>query len=128
MTTLEAQPRTANKFAGVLRWLALLLVAAMIALTIVWHLSAAITLPRAGAALLLTLPLWAPLPGIMQRNRRTYAWATLCVIPYFVLSITETIANPASRAWSGTCLALALMLFVVLIAYLRVTRPVNGEK
>lgn len=122
MTVGEAPGQATGRPATTLRGLTLLCIAALIVLTVAWHLSAAVTLSRIFAALLMTLPLWAPLPGIMRRNRRTYAWATLCVIPYFVLGITETIANPASRAWSGTCLALALLLFVVLIAYLRVTR------
>ena len=73
--------------------------------------------------LALTLPLWAPLPGIVRRNRRTYAWATLCVIPYFVLGVTEAIANPSARGWAAACLVLALGLFAALIGYLRVTRP-----
>jgi uncharacterized membrane protein len=47
------------------------------------------------------------------------------VIPYFIVGITESIANPARRNWAGVCLALSLCLFVSLIAYLRVTRPIK---
>jgi uncharacterized membrane protein len=67
-------------------------------------------------------PLLAPLRGIVRHDRPTYAWATLCVIPYFVVGITETIANPHARAWPAACLLLSLALFVTLIGYLRVTR------
>jgi uncharacterized membrane protein len=59
----------------------------------------------------------------MRRDRRTYAWATLCVIPYFILGVTEALANPERRLWSGLCLAFALLLFSTLILYLRVTNP-----
>ena len=105
------------------RALTLALNGALIALVASWTLSAGASVSRWLLALFLTLPLWAPLWGLIRRERRTYAWATLCVIPYFVLALTESIANPQGRHWSGTCLTLALLLFVGLIGYLRVTRP-----
>lgn len=106
------------------RWrlAAVVLDVALIALVSAWLLSTAFSARRLLLAVLFTLPLWAPLRGLVRGERRTHAWATLCVIPYFILGITETIANPANRGWTGTCLALALMLFVGLIGYLRVTR------
>jgi len=56
----------------------------------------------AGAAalaltLLLLLPLALALPGLLRGNARSGAWATLCVTPYIVYGLTETIANPATR-------------------------------
>ena len=109
--------------ASKLRVSAIALTAALIALVMLSQLSSRVSVERLLLSLLLTLPLWAPLRGLIRRDRRTYAWATLCVIPYFVLGVTEAIANPATRIWSATCLALSLMLFVGLIGYLRVTRP-----
>ncbi len=108
--------------AAPLRRFTLVLIVLLIVLVLCWNLSAGISASRAVLALALTLPLWAPLRGLVQRNRRTYAWATLCVIPYFVMGLTESIANPQGRLWSGACLALALLLFVGLIGYLRATR------
>lgn len=105
-----------------LRGSAIALTAALIALVVLWQLSADLSVEHLWLALLLTLPLWAPLRGLIRRDRRTYAWATLCVIPYFILGVTEAIANPVTRAWSAACLALSLLLFVALIGYLRVTR------
>lgn len=105
-----------------LRAYVLALNGALIALVMIWQLWGRASLERLLLAVLLTLPLWAPVRGLMRGNRRTYAWATLCVIPYFVLGVTETIANPAARGWSATCLALALLLFTGLIGYLRVSR------
>lgn len=104
------------------RTLNLALLGALILLVLAWNLSPDWSAARLLLALFLTLPLWAPIIGMVQHNRRTYAWATLCVIPYFVLSLTEAVANPQGRWWSGTCLGLALLLFAGLIAYLRVTR------
>jgi uncharacterized membrane protein len=103
------------------RRLCLALNVGLIALVIGWH--AASPAHNTGVGLALTLPLWLPLHGLWRSKRRTFAWATLCVIPYFVIGTTEAVANPASRGWAGLCLALSLALFVALIAYLRLTRP-----
>lgn len=106
-----------------LRWSTLALNGLLIALVLCWTLSSGLSGNRALLALFLTLPLWAPIRGFIRSDRRTYAWATLCVIPYFVLGLTESVANPHGRLWSGACLALALLLFVALITFLRATRP-----
>jgi len=95
---------------------------ALIALVIAWQLTAGITAAKLLLGLALTLPLLAPLVGLWRGNRRTFAWTTLCVIPYFVIGITEAVARPDSRVWTGSCLLLALTLFVTLIAYIRLTR------
>jgi uncharacterized membrane protein len=70
----------------------------------------------------LLLPVAAPLPGLRRGNRRTYAWATLCVAPYFVYGITEVIANPAVRIAAGAILFASLAWFVALMRYLRLSR------
>jgi uncharacterized membrane protein len=79
-----------------------------------------------GSALLsaaLGLPLLLPLKGLLQGDRRTYAWATLCIAPCFVYGITEVIANGPARAIAAMILFASLANFVALVAYLRVTRP-----
>ena len=70
----------------------------------------------------LLVPLLMPLPGLLRGQRRTYAWATLCVTPYFIYGLTEVIANPAVRAPAGAILFASLAWFVTLVHYLRVTR------
>jgi len=95
----------------------------LIAVVVAWQFSNGLSPERLLAAAVLTCPLWAPLRGMLRRTRRTYAWATLCVIPYFILGVTEAIANPERRVWAGLCLALALALFAALILYLRATNP-----
>lgn len=94
----------------------------LIAIVAGWVLSTGVSLARMFLAIVATLPLWIPLRRLIGGERRTYAWMTLCVIPYFVLAITEAVANPAARAWAGVCLVVAFGLFVGLIGYLRVTR------
>jgi uncharacterized membrane protein len=103
--------------------LAISLSFALIAVVVAWQLSSGVSPERLLAAAVFTCPLWAPLRGLLRRSRRTYAWATLCVIPYFILGVTEAVANPERRMWAGLCLVLALALFVILILYLRATNP-----
>jgi uncharacterized membrane protein len=84
-----------------------------------------------GSALLaaaLVLPLLLPLKGLLQGDRRTYAWATLCIAPCFVYGITEVIANSSVRAIAAVILFTSLAHFVALVAYLRVTRPKTGSQ
>ena len=81
----------------------------------------------AGAAalaltLLLLLPLALPLPGLLRGHQRSSAWATLCVTPYIVYGLTETIANPATRLTAAAILFASLVLFALLVAQLRVAR------
>jgi uncharacterized membrane protein len=106
-----------------LRGLSIGLTFVMIAIVIAWQLSDGITASRLVWCIVFTLPLFAPLRGFLRRDRRTYAWATLCVIPYFILGVTESVASPERRIWAGLCLAAALALFTALILYLRVTNP-----
>ena len=72
---------------------------------------------------LLLLPLLPPLSGLVQGRRRTFAWATLCLTPYFVYGLTESIANPDIRVPAAIILFASLASFVALVAYLRATRP-----
>lgn len=101
---------------------------ALIAVVVAWQLSNAISPESMLTAAVLTCPLWAPLRGLLKRSRRTYAWATLCVIPYFILGVTEAVANPERRIWAGLCLVIALGLFVLLILYLRLTNPQRAAR
>ena len=77
-------------------------------------------------AFFLVAPLALALPGLLRRNRRTYAWATLCVTPHFIYALTEIIANPAIRGLASVILLLSIALALALVAYLRLTRPSVG--
>jgi uncharacterized membrane protein len=74
-------------------------------------------------AAFLLVPLALPVPGLLRRRRRTYAWATLCLTPHFVYGLTELVANPALRVHAAALLLLSLALMVALVGYLRLTRP-----
>src|SRR5688500_5025105 len=107
---------------------AVVLLFALIAVVVGWQFSQGLSPERLLAAAVFTCPLWAPLRGLLRRSRKTYAWATLCVIPYFILGVTEAVANPDRRVWAALCLGIALALFVVLILYLRATNPDRGGR
>lgn len=72
-------------------------------------------------ALFFSLPLLTCASGLWRGKRYTHKWATLCVLPYFIVGITEGVANGAVRAWSLTLLGMSLLWFFSLVAYLRVT-------
>ena len=79
-----------------------------------------------GSALMaatLLLPLLLPVRGLLRGDRRTHAWATMCVAPCFLYGVTETVANPSLRGVAAAILFASLAHFVALVAYLRVTRP-----
>jgi uncharacterized membrane protein len=98
---------------------------ALILIVVLWQLGTGAGSARFLMAAISAIPALLPLPGLIARTRRTYAWATLCVIPYLMLGTVEAIANPAARAWAAVCLGCAFALFAALIGYLRVTRPME---
>lgn len=103
------------------RWIALGTDLSLVMLVLVWQLSPLPTIEGAIKALVLCIPLALPLLGIYNGNRYTYRWATLCVLPYFLVGLTEVVANPTARLFAAVMLILALAWFVALVAFLRVT-------
>lgn len=74
-----------------------------------------------GWAVVFAAPLLVSLPGLVRNKRYTYQWATLCVLPYFIVGITEGVANSESRRWALLMLGLSLGWFFALLTFLRVT-------
>lgn len=97
-------------------------VATLVVALILWRVKTGFTVADVVLIAILTLPLWIALPKLLAGDRRTYAWMTLAITPFIVVAITEAVANPDAREWAGLCLMAAFLLFVLLIAYLRVTR------
>ncbi len=95
-----------------------------------WHqLMQSLSLQQIGWAVLFSLPLFAPLPGLWQGRRYTHSWATLCVLPYFIIGISESVANPALRDWALSLLGCSLLWFFALLGFLRVSpsKPARDE-
>jgi uncharacterized membrane protein len=106
------------------RWRAVAAAAmvAQILVVVSWTLLPTPTLQGSVIALILCVPLLAPLIGVLRAHRYTYKWATLCVAPYFVVGLTEAVANPSARWLAGALLAGALTWFAALLGFLRTSR------
>jgi uncharacterized membrane protein len=98
------------------------LLAALILSLIAWRVATGFSTGDIVLIAVLSLPLLIALPRLLAGHRRTYAWMTLAVTPFLIVGITEAVANPSQRAWAGLCLIVAFLLFILLIAYLRLTR------
>lgn len=118
----RARTRMVAQRAVLATWVALgITIAAAVALASGSTASAVVTA-------VLFVPWLMPLRGLLRGDRRTHAWATLCVAPYFVYGMTEVIANPAVRVAAALMMAASLAHFVTLVAFLRVTRPAGGTQ
>lgn len=97
----------------------------LVLFVLVWwrQLAQDVDLTHLGWAVVYSLPLLAPLPGLLQGKRYTYRWATLCVLPYFIVGATESVANMSIRYWALALLGASLLWFFMMIAYLRVSAP-----
>jgi uncharacterized membrane protein len=93
-------------------------------LAVIWRVFAnGVSVATVVWAVISTSLLWIPVPWLVRQSRKAYAAFTLCVIPYLILGLTEAVANPTWRVWAAFVLCVSFLLFVSLIAYLRVTRP-----
>jgi uncharacterized membrane protein len=105
------------------RLCSLVLLAALAAVALLAALQSQSSAVTSGLlVLLLVVPLAVAVPGLLACNRRTFAWATLCITPHFIYALTEIVANPSIRVRAAAMLVLSLALVVALVAYLRLTR------
>jgi uncharacterized membrane protein len=114
MTALTSQQINARRWV-LLSWTSLL------ALVCSRQLHSGFGLAALGWALVFSIPLLVCLRGLMRGNRYTYKWATLCVLPYFIIGITESVANVSLRNWALLMLGASLLWFFAMLAFLRVT-------
>ncbi len=117
MTPLNSQQNTVRRW--VLTCWALLL-----ALVCLRQLQSGFNPSSLGWALLFSVPLLVSVPGLSRGNRYTYKWSSLCVLPYFIVGVTESVANAALRYWALLMLGASLLWFFAMLAFLRVT-PVD---
>lgn len=97
---------------------------ALIFLCLAWELWLAPLRPGGSWLVLKTLPLLAPLMGILKGRRYTYQWASMLILAYF----TEGVV----RGWSDTGLsaglalaelALSVVFFFAAIYYAKFSAP-----
>lgn len=116
---MSAAPALAQK----LRTAALITLGILVGVLLAWRASDGLSISDAVLLGILLLPALCALPGLWRGKRRTYGWMSMAITPYLVLGITEAVANPAQRLWAGACLLIALVLFALLVGYLRVSAP-----
>jgi uncharacterized membrane protein len=98
---------------------ALILIVLLLCVLWGWQWLRAPTLAHALWAAVASVPILIPLRGIVRANRRTFAWATLCLTPYFTIAVSESIVNASARGWAVAVLGLSVLIFFTLIACLR---------
>jgi uncharacterized membrane protein len=69
-----------------------------------------------------TLPMLAPLRGLIRGRRYTYAWAAMFAIPYLAFALMELLVNPAARWVAAASLLLVFGWFCTIILFLRASR------
>jgi len=83
-------------------------------------------LPNANLAwywvLLLSLPLFFPLPGFIKDQLYTYKWAGFLTLFYFCLGISELVSNPDLKIYAYLTTLLSTTLFIGDIYYTRYLR------
>lgn len=96
---------------------------ALILLCLIWEMWLAPIKPGGSLLMLKSLPLLAPLFGILKGKRYTYQWASMLILLYFT--------EGAVRAWSDQGLSqtlaviellLSLLFFFCAIFYSRLSR------
>jgi uncharacterized membrane protein len=66
------------------------------------------------------LPLFLPLPGLIDGRRRTLQWSPLTLAPALALTLTELLVNAPARGPATLTLALILAAFATIVAALRI--------
>lgn len=92
----------------------------LIALCVAWELFLAPLRPGGSWMVLKSLPLLAPLPGILRARRYTCQWASLLSLAYFAEGVVRAMSDPlAGRYLAVLEIILATTLFASLILLAR---------
>ncbi|MDP2792932.1 MAG: DUF2069 domain-containing protein [Sulfurisoma sp.] len=97
---------------------------ALIALCLAWELRIAPLKPGGSWLVLKTLPLLAPLFGILHGRRYTHQWASLLILAYLGEGLVRaTTDSGPMRVMAGIEVLLATAFFAATVVYARITRP-----
>jgi len=114
---LTSRARVANLFATIS-------LIALIALCLAWELRLAPLKPGGSWLVLKTLPLLAPLFGILHGRRYTHQWASLLILAYLAEGVVRATTDAGMmRAMAGVEVALATTFFAASVYFARITRP-----
>lgn len=96
----------------------------LIVLCLAWETWLAPLRPGGSWLVLKTLPLLAPLFGILHGRRYTHQWASMLILLYLVEGIVRmTSESGAAVPLAAAETALASIFFIAAVAYARLTRP-----
>ncbi|MCW5603452.1 MAG: DUF2069 domain-containing protein [Burkholderiales bacterium] len=99
---------------------------ALIFLCLAWELWLAPLRPGGSWLVLKTLPLLAPLFGILRRRRYTYQWSSMLVLAYFIEGVVRGYSETGPSAWLAHAeTGLALLFFCSAVAYARATAGIK---
>jgi uncharacterized membrane protein len=97
---------------------------ALILLSLAWELWLAPLRPGGSWLVLKTLPLLAPLFGILRGERRAHQWASLLALGYFAEGVVRATSDRGPSVPLALLeTALALAWFLASSLYARATRP-----
>ena len=77
---------------------------------------------RLAMTLLAIAPLLLPLRGLWRGSAYTAAWASLLTVPYLLVGLVESVANPRARVIAGIELAVGFVLFAGLLIVARTAK------
>lgn len=99
---------------------------ALVALCLAWELVLAPLRPGGSWLVLKTLPLLAPLFGVLRGRIYTYRWSSLLALGYFMEGAVRAYADAGTTAaLAGVEIALSLAFFIATIVFIR-TAPGNA--
>lgn len=107
-----------------LQLLASILLIVLIFFCLAWELWLAPLRPGGSWLALKAVFLLAPLFGILRGKRYTYQWASLFLLFYLLEGAVRSMSDSGlSRLLASIETVLAMLLFGVVVAYARLTRP-----
>lgn len=99
---------------------------ALIFLCLAWELWVAPLRPAGSWLALKTLPLLAPLFGVLRGRVYTYQWALLLVLAYFTEGVVRAWSDDGAAAQLAQAeIALSVAFFAAAIGYVRLARRVR---
>ncbi len=109
---------------GLLQNLASASLVALVFLCLAWELWLAPLRPGGSLLVLKTLPLLAPLMGILKGRRYTYQWAPMLILAYFSEGVMRAWSERGlSQALACGEIALSVVFFLAAIYYARFSAP-----
>lgn len=98
----------------------------LIFLCLAWELRLAPLRPGGSWLVLKTLPLLAPLLGVLRGRVYTHQWASMLILAYFAEGVVRAASETGvAAALAALEIALALLFFAAAIGYVRSARQIS---